>query len=526
MALWVDVTGRMRPAVAVNGSIPGPTLRWREGEEVTIHVVNRLAESTSIHWHGIRLPAAMDGTPGLSFAGIPPGQTFTYRFKVGQSGTYWYHGHSGAQEPLGLYGGIIIDPAIPDPAPHDREHMVILGDWSDEGPMQIISNLKQQGDYYNTARPTLGGLLSQARRQGLGPALKDRAMWGSMRMSDADISDVTGATFAFLVNGRAPKANWTGLFAHGEKVRLRFVNAGVMTHFDVMIPGLPMTVLQADGWNVRPVEVDEFRMGPGETYDVIVAPGAADAYTVFAQAIDRSGYARGTLAVREGLSAPVPPMDSRPVRTMADMGGMAGMNHAAMPGMAMPAITFAEPEGPPVPRENADGVDPAKMRGLPNVDNVASTPAERLTEAGAGLDGNGRRVLTYLQLRGLEPGPDQRPPTREIEFHLTGNMERWTWGMDGKTFSEAGPIRLTLGERVRFVLVNDTMMEHPIHLHGLFSELDNGAEAHRPLKHTIIVKPGEKMSMLVSADAPGAWAFHCHLLYHMHMGMFRTVVVS
>jgi CopA family copper-resistance protein len=555
----INITGNARTAVAVNGSVPAPTLRWREGDVVTLNVTNRLDEPTSIHWHGIRLPAAMDGVPGLTFAGIMPGETFVYRFPVKQSGTYWYHSHSGAQEPLGLYGALIVEPRDPEPYAYDRDHVIVLSDWSDEHPMTIISNLKQEASYYNYGQRTLGDFLRDAKRDGLGPTLKERLMWGRMRMSPTDILDVTGATFTYLVNGQSPRGNWTGLFKPGERVRLRFINAAVMTIFDTRIPGLQMTLVQADGSDVAPLTIDEFRIGPGETYDVIVEPPEDAAYAIFAQAMDRSGYARGTLAPRQGMVAVVPPMDPRPLRTMKDMGmahdmagmdmagadssstdmsgmghgsiDMSGMDHGSMSAMAMGhdmggMVTAAVFPPSKTPARNADGVDPATLRGKPGVDNVAAEPQDRLAEAGDGLDGNGRRVLTYAALKALTPWPDQRPPDVELEFHVTGNMERWVWGFNGKTFSEAGPIRVKLGDRVRFVLINDTMMEHPIHLHGFFSEIENGQGDHRPVKHTITIKPGERMSFLFSADAPGHWAFHCHLLYHMDMGMFRTVVVA
>lgn len=580
----INITGRARVATTVNGSVPGPILRFREGDTVTINVTNKLDEPTSIHWHGIKLPNDMDGVPGLTFKGIMPGETFTYRYPVIQSGTYWYHSHSGMQEQTGLYGPLIFEPRAKEPYAYDRDYVVMLSDWTDEDPMTIVANLKQQGDYYNYGQRTLGAFIDDAKRDGFSAALNDRLMWGDMRMSPTDIMDVTGATYTFLVNGQPPAANWTGLFSKGEHVRLRFINGSSMTTFDVRIPGLAMTVVQADGTNVQPVEIDEFRIGVAETYDVIVTPGRKPAYTVFAQAQDRSGYARATLATREGLSAEIPAMDPRPMRTMTDMGmgGMAGMNlsspsassqssampgmdmkngnmtsmsgmngsgslgamsgmnmsdgqssssQGVMPGMDMSAGSMANMPGMPaaaanIPSSNADGVDPSTLAGQPSVDNVAMETKTRLGEAGDGLDGNGRRNLTYAQLAALDPPtPEDAPPTRQIEFHLTGNMERWTWGFDGKTFSEAKPIPVKLGERVRFVLINDTMMEHPIHLHGFLFQVENG-QKQMPFKHTINVKPAERMSFVFTADAPGRWAFHCHLLYHMEMGMFRTVLVA
>lgn len=547
----VNITGRPRIAATVNGSLPGPTLYWRQGDTVTVELVNRMADMpTSIHWHGIRLPAEMDGVPGLSFRGVAPGQTFTYRFPVKQSGTYWYHSHSGMQEQTGLYGALVLLPQGPEPHPYDREHVLLLSDWTDADPMSIVANLKQESDYYNYGQRTLGDLARELKRDGLGRTFNERAMWAGMRMSPTDILDVSGAAYTYLVNGASPRANWTGLFAPGERVRLRIVNGASMTIFDLRIPGLKLEVVQADGCDVKPVMVDQIRIGPAETYDVIVQPERAEAYTVFAQAMDRSGYARATLAPQAGMSGPVPPMDPRPVRTMADMGmagmsGMSGMSGMDMKGMDMGSMAgmdmshmdmshldmasmhHATPSmAKAAPSANADGVDVAQLHGAVNVDNLAMGASDRQSEAGAGLDGDGRRTLTYADLEALSPAPDTREPARELVFHLTGNMERWSWGFDGKKFSEVGPVRLTLGERLRFVLINDTMMEHPIHLHGLFSELENGQGAHRPLKHTVLVKPGERLSYLVSADTPGHWAFHCHLMYHMETGMFRTVVVA
>ena len=542
-SLPVNLTGRARFATAVNGSLPAPLLRFREGDSVVINVTNRLAEPTSIHWHGLRLPNEMDGVPGLTFRGINPGETFTYRFPLRQSGTYWYHSHSGMQEQTGLYGPLIIVPRTPEPYAYDREYVVMLSDWTDEDPMTVVSNLKQQGDYYNYQRRTLGTLQQDVRKDGLKAALADRRMWGKMRMSPTDIMDVTGSTYTFLVNGQPPAANWTGLFKPGERVRLRFINAASMTTFDVRVPGLPLSIIQADGNDIEPVTVDEFRIGLAETYDVIVAPTDETAYTIFAQAQDRSGFARGTLAPRIGMKGSVPPMDPAALRTMTDMGmsmsgaDMAGMGKGKMDMSNMSAEDMAKMPGMDnatgavmaqggAVRVNADGVDPKTLTGQPNVDNVAMATSSRLAEAGNGLDGNARRVLTYADLRSVTPNPLEDPPARDIEFHLTGNMERWTWGFDGKKFSEAEPVRIKLGERVRFVLINNTMMEHPIHLHGFFTVLENGQGDHQPLKHTINVKPGERLGYVFTADTPGHWAFHCHLLYHMETGMFRTVLVA
>jgi CopA family copper-resistance protein len=505
------IAGKTQTIPAMNGSMPGPTLRWREGETVTLNVHNHLAEDTSIHWHGIRCPADMDGVPGLSFGGIAPGRSFTYRFPVKQSGTYWYHSHSNMQEARGLYGAIIIDPCTPPATTWERDYVILLSDWSDVAPHDIMNNLKFQDDYYNFRQRTAVSLVHDAKRDGLGAAIKNRLQWAGMNMSATDISDVTGIIYTYLMNGCTPDTNWTGLFRPNERVRLRFINASSMTFYDIRIPGLQMDVVQADGNDVAPVRVDEFRIGVAETYDCIVQPTDSRAYTIFAQTEDRTGFARGTLAPVQGMRAAIPPMDPRPVRTMLDMGMPSSMQGMDMKGMDMSAPKPLAAHTPPLNVENQ---------------NIARMPTDRLADPGDGLRDNGRRVLTYADLRALYPVVDTRPPSREITLHLTGNMERYIWGFDGKKFSEAEPIPLRLGERVRFTLINDTMMEHPIHLHGLWSELENGQGAYNPVKHTIIVQPGSKLSYLVSADTPGLWAYHCHLLYHMDLGMFRTVVVS
>jgi CopA family copper-resistance protein len=586
-----NVTGRARTAIAINGQVPGPILRWREGDTVTLAVTNRLSEPTSIHWHGIRTPSPMDGVPGLSFAGIKPGDTFVYRFPVHQSGTYWYHSHSGFQEQTGMYAPIVIEPKAGYAYGFDRDYVVMLSDWSDTDPHTIVSNLKFQSDYYNFHQRTIGTFFADAKKNGLAATISDRLMWGGMRMSPTDILDVSGATYTYLLNGQPPAANWTALFRPGDRVRLRFINGSSMSIFDVRIPDLPMTVVQSDGNDVEPVTVDQFRIGTAETYDVIVEPRENRAFTIFAEAEDRTGFARGTLAPRAGMTAPIPPMDPRPLRTMADMGmgdmegmgnmggmhgmsmghgsmpgmdhggsgmgdmkgmsmgqgSMPGMDHGSMPGMsggampgmpadhgsmpgmehgAMPAMnhgSMAMPSGHAA--EGMESGEAAKLEGRVGVDNVAMMPTDRLSEPLEGVP-KGRRVLNYRDLRAIKPGYDPRPPGREIVLHLTGNMERFMWGFDGKKFSEAGPILLTRGERVRFTLINDTMMEHPMHLHGLWSELENGGGTYRPYKHTILVRPGERVSFLVNADEPGRWAFHCHLLYHMEAGMFREVRVT
>lgn len=538
----VNFTGAARIATTVNGQLPAPLLRWREGDAVTLHVTNRLREQTSIHWHGILLPTGMDGVPGMSFPGIDPGQTFTYRFDVRQSGTYWYHSHSGFQEQTGLYGAIVIDPRRRDPIAADRDYTVLLSDWTDEDPMRVFNKLKVMPAYYNRIQPTVQSLAADAREQGWRGAMAERLMWEQMRMDPTDLADVSGATYTYLTNGATPAGNWTGLFKPGERVRLRFINGSAMTYFDVRIPGLKMTVVAADGQDVRPVEIEEFRIGVAETYDVIVEPREDRAYTIFSQAMDRSGYARATLAPRAGMQADVPALDPVQRLGMMDM-GMAhgtGAEHGA-PGKdaahvaageaashgAMPGMEHANVHGAGADQGGMVEVRhpyPAE-RGVGNamLPDVVST---RLDDPGVGLRDNGRRVLTYADLRSVREPDDNRPPSREIELHLTGNMERYMWSFNGVKFSDARPIVLRYGERVRFVLVNDTMMTHPIHLHGLWSDLESPDGAFQVRKHTISLNPAQRISYRVSADARGNWAYHCHLLYHMEAGMFRAVVVE
>jgi CopA family copper-resistance protein len=541
----INITGRARVAIAVNGQVPAPILRWREGDTVTIRVANRLAEPTSIHWHGIILPNPMDGVPGLTFPGIAPGEIFTYRFPVVQSGTYWYHSHSGFQEQQGLYGPLVIEPAAGYLQGFDRDYVIFLSDWTDENPHTVMGNLKFQADYYNRRQRTLGTFVRDVSRQGLAATVSDRLMWGGMRMDPTDILDVNGSTYTYLINGQPPAANWTALFRLGERIRLRFINGSAMSIFDVRIPDLPMTVVQADGIDVRPVTVDQFRIGTAETYDAIVEPREDRAFTIFVQAEDRSGFARATLAPRAGMAAPIPPPDPRPLRTMADMGmehgamsgmpmdhgAMAGMSHGAAGDMtsisqsAMPGLGLDAHAGHGAAAASNGHPPPTYLEGRVGVDNVAMNTMSRIDDSG-GFFPPDRRVLRYTDLQALAPARDSRPPSRDIVLHLTGNMERFMWGFDGKKYSEApDPILLRHGERVRFVLINDTMMEHPMHLHGMFSELENGQGEYRPLKHTVLVKPAERLSFLVTADAYGRWAFHCHLLFHMEAGMFREVRV-
>lgn len=601
------VEGRTGHDIAVNGSVPGPLLRFREGEDVVIRVTNRLRdEDTSVHWHGFLVPFGQDGVPGLSFPGIKPGETFTYRFHVHQSGTYWYHSHSGGQEQAGLYGPIIIDPATPEPATHryDREYVVLLSDWSSESPETILAHLKKNSGWYNWRRRTVPQFFSELFHAKSASAreaiIQDRLMWAKMRMDATDISDVTGTTYTYLVNGRGPKENWTGIFRPGERVRLRLINGSAMTFFDFRIPGLKLTVIQADGQNVVPVTVDELRIGVAETYDVLVEPQAGMAYTLFAQALDRTGYARGTLAERPGMTAPIPPMDPRQLRSMGTtaMGGMvmtgtdvdtgasgkpaadmSGMDmsgtgaaavrdttrraapaarpapdttHAAMPGMAnMPGMSNGaipmsdttkanaaraqqrlqekaqgKPVSPGMPDLNKPGAMPGMQHG--DIAVSATTQHEReAAESAAGPAGPGRRKLTYTDLRALTPNPDVRPFETEVLLRLTGDMSRYFWTINGKKLSDSEPMHFRLHERVRLRFVNETMMDHPMHLHGVFMEMQNGqAAAYAPRKHTVIVPPFETVVMDLTTVEPGAWAFHCHLLYHMMTGMFIVVLIA
>lgn len=534
----VNFTGTRRMATTINGSVPGPTLRLREGDEVTLRVTNRLPVSTSIHWHGIILPYQMDGVPGISFSGIAPGSTFVYRFKLQQSGTYWYHSHTGFQEMLGMYGALIIEPRDSDPLRADREHVVQLSDWTDDDPMSVFSRLKTQSDLYNFNQPTLGDFLGDVSSRGLGGALERRKMWNQMRMNPTDLADLSAATLTYLMNGTPPAGNWTGQFRPGERLRLRFINAASNSFYDVRIPGLKMTVVQADGQNVEPVTVDEFRFGPGETYDVFVEP-RDDAYTIFAQSMDRSGYARGTLAARPGLEAPVPEPDPVSWLTMADMmgdmtGGMArgGMDHGAGQmdhsghgGMAMDHSRHTDARNPlATPSQD---VRHARTEYGPSVDMRVDMPRTNLDDPGIGLRNTGRRPLTLADLRSLDGVlDDSRAPSREIELHLTGNMERYSWSIDGLEFGKSTPVHMPHGERIRVILQNDTMMTHPMHLHGMWSDLEDDGGGLRVRRHTIPVQPAQRISFLTTPHDLGRWAWHCHLLFHMDAGMFREVVVS
>ena len=565
----INLTGNERIATAINGSVPAPILRWKEGDTVTLNVTNNMAEDTSIHWHGIILPPEQDGVPGISFDGIKPGTTHQYQFKVNQSGTYWYHSHSGFQEQTGAYGAIVIEPKEPAPYTYDRDYVVLLSDWSDEDPNDVYKKLKKLSHYYNFRERTISDAMKEVSENGWGNFWSTRGMWNDMRMSDRDISDVTGYTYTFLTNGQTPDTGWTGLFNKGEKVLLRFINAAAMTFFDVRIPGLKMTVVASDGQYIQPVSVDEFRIGVAETYDVIVEPSAERAYSIFSQAIDRSGYARGTLTPNVEMIAEVPELDAAPLLTHGDMGmdmsSMSGMDHS---GHDMGAMNDSKKSGKKLPEMKCGGnmkMDSNKgmdsrmdhsghnMGGMkaastamgsgkagygsksviahaesefgPHVDMRSEAPQYRLDDPGVGLRNNGRKVLTYADLRNFNKTPDPREPSREINLHLTGNMSRYMWSINGIKFADSEPLMLKYGERVRINLINDTMMNHPMHLHGMWSDLETGDPNYIPRKHTAIVQPGSRISYLVTADAKGGWAYHCHLIYHM-LGMFRKVTVS
>ncbi|MHC8403579.1 copper resistance system multicopper oxidase [Pseudomonas sp. TMB3-21] len=522
----VNITGNPRTAMTINGGLPGPLLRWREGDTVTLRVRNKLNADTSIHWHGILLPANMDGVPGLSFHGIEPGGMYVYQFKVRQNGTYWYHSHSGLQEQSGVYGPLVIDAREPEPFQYDRDYVVMLTDWTDEDAVGLMQTLKKQSDYYNYNKRTVGDFIHDVSEKGWDSTVADRKMWAEMKMNPTDLADVSGATYTYLMNGQSPDMKWTGIFRPGEKLRLRFINGSAMTYFDIRIPGLKMTVVAADGLHVKPVSVDEFRIAVAETFDVIVEP-TQDAYTLFAQSMDRTGYAWGTLAVKRGVSAPIPPLDPRPLVTMDDM-GMGGMDHGStggdMTGMDHSQMAGMDHSGMAGMGEMQS--HPATESNNPLVDMQAMTTSPKLDDPGLGLRDNGRRVLTYSDLRSTFEDPDGRDPGRTIELHLTGHMEKFAWSFNGVKFSDAEPLRLKYGERVRIVLVNDTMMTHPIHLHGMWSDLEDENGQFMVRKHTIDMPPGSRRSYRVTADALGRWAYHCHLLYHMEMGMFREVRVE
>ena len=516
----IDTGDFVKEGIGYNGASPGPVLRFKEGEDVTINVTNNLDEMTSIHWHGLILPYQQDGVPGISYAGIKPGETFTYQFPIVQAGTYWFHSHSGFQEPNGAYGAIVIEPEGREPFRYDRDYVVQLTDKHPHSGDRIMRNLKMSADYYNRQQQTAGDFFAEAGENGFMATVKDRMMWGDMRMMKADVEDVQG--FTALINGKGPEQNWTGLFEPGERIRLRFINSSAMTYFDIRIPGLEMTVVQADGNNVQPVTVDEFRIGVAETYDVIVRIRDEKAYTIFAESMGRSGYARGTLAPEHGMTADVPEMRDAPLLTMADMAGhmdhgdMAGMDHSKMEGMVHSKMAGMD-------HSNMEGMDHSAM-GMSG--GAASDP---FYAKGSGLTpqaANGGKFLSYADLKAQDPLYEHREATREIEMRLTGNMERYEWSINGVKYEDADPVMLQYGERVRFKFVNETMMTHPMHLHGMWSILDVGEGKWNPIKHVVSVSPATTVYMETEVDAPGQWAFHCHLSYHAASGMFRKIVVE
>ena len=538
----ITVDGRTTPALAIGGSVPGPVLRWKEGEEVVVRVINRTDEPTSIHWHGLLLAGVMDGAPGFNaFVAIQPGETTTYRFQLRQSGTYWYHSHSAGQEQSGMYGAIVIEPARAEPVKADRDYVVLLSDHTAEDPGEILRKLKSNPEAYVTRQRTVGDFFNDVGRNGLGATVSDRLMWGQMRMSPTDLADVTG--YQFLMNGMGSQDNWTGVFKGGERVRLRIVNGSSMTFFDVRIPGLKMTVVAADGQNVVPVPVDEFRFGVGETYDVIVSPKGDRAYTIMAEPIDRSGFVRGTLAPRPGMEAAIPPLRARALLSMGDMGsmgGMAGMDHGSMAGMdhssmsgssgAMAGMDHSKMSGMGGTKPDAmAGMDHSSMPGMAGMGSMVSQPGgSAAAPIGWSAAGTlpGEKALAYEDLKSLVPRADDRPPVQEVVVNLNGVMNRYNWTLNGKRFDQATPIRVVQGERVRIRYVNDNMMAHPMHLHGMFVELENGQTTRKPLKHVTIVKPGTEVSVILTATEVGEWPFHCHLLYHMNAGMMTRFVVE
>ncbi len=542
------INGRTGRASAVNGSVPGPLVRLREGDKVLLNVSNSMMDTkhSSIHWHGLIVPNRMDGVPGMTFNGIQPGETYEYEFEVKQAGTYWYHSHSRFQEQTGTYGPIVIDPKTPDPFSYDRDYIVQLSDWSFIDPETIFANIKRSGDYYNYQKRTVWDFFDDVSEKGLGKTVNERMMWGKMRMMPIDLADVTAATYTYLMNGNSPDMNWTGIFNPGETVRLRFINAAAMSNFDIHIPGLDMTVVMVDGKKIKPVKIHEFRIGVAETYDVLVRPLQDKPFTIMAESLDRSGYARGTLSPQAGLSAPVPPLRPRPVRKMSDMGMMAGMDMGS--GKMTDMKDMKHEDVAQMMSHDMSGMDHSKMdmkqdpnipgpngekpfqpdKSNTNVVMVITDPKDRLGDPGIGLGKDGWKVLTYKDLVSNEPQQYKPDVDREMTINLTANMERYMFSFDGKKFTEQdGPYLFRHNERLRLYMVNHTMMEHPIHLHGMWMQLENGnSHENLPYKHTLLMKPGEKLSVLITPIEKGDWAFHCHLLYHMEAGMMQAVRVA
>ncbi|MBP1509683.1 copper resistance system multicopper oxidase [Acinetobacter nosocomialis] len=560
----VNITGKPLKRITVNGKFVAPLLEFEEGDDAVIRVHNKLKnQDSSIHWHGLILPGIMDGVPGFNqFDGIAPNKTYEYKFKVRQNGTYWYHSHSKGQEQDGLYGPLVIYPKnkVPLTAGEkaDRDYVVLLSDFHNSTSGQIMSNLKKEADYYQNRRETVFDVFRQIKRDGLKATWKDRSMWNQMRMLKTDMSDVTNYTF--LMNGKTPEQNWTGNFKAGEKVRLRFINASAMSLFDVRIPNLKMTVVSADGQPVKPVPVDEFRIGTAETYDVIVEPKQAN-YQIEAESIDRSGFSIGTL--HDENTSPVksivmPTPRPRALLTMEDMGmnhdmsSMKGMDHdmSSMKGMdhdmsSMKGMDhdMSSMKGMDHDMSSMKGMDHdmSSMKGMDHdmssmkgMDHdmspktMSSSGSDEVVYGWANASTPaGLKALQYSDLQSLTPQKDTRAPEREIEIRLGGNMERYIWTINGKKFNETEPFKVKYGERIRLKFVNDSMMAHPMHLHGMFMQLENGQDpSNMPNKHTIIVPPGKTVTTLLTADELGEWAIHCHLLYHMSAGMMNKLIVA
>ncbi|ETR89970.1 copper resistance system multicopper oxidase [Acinetobacter baumannii] len=519
----VNITGKPLKRITVNGKFVAPLLEFEEGDDAVIRVHNKLKnQDSSIHWHGLILPGIMDGVPGFNqFDGIAPNKTYEYKFKVRQNGTYWYHSHSKGQEQDGLYGPLVIYPKnkVPLTAGEkaDRDYVVLLSDFHNSTSGQIMSNLKKEADYYQNRRETVFDVFKQIKRDGLKATWQDRSMWNQMRMLKTDMSDVTNYTF--LMNGKTPEQNWTGNFKAGEKVRLRFINASAMSFFDVRIPNLKMTVVSADGQPVKPVPVDEFRIGTAETYDVIVEPKQAN-YQIEAESIDRSGFSVGTL--HDENTTPVknivmPKPRPRSLLTMEDM----GMDHdmSSMKGMDHDMSSM-----------KSDSKDQS-MSGMNHDMSAMNTNTSETSDVVYGWANAstpvGQRALKYSDLQSLNPQQDTRAPEREIEIRLGGNMERYIWTINGKKFNQTEPFKVKYGERIRLKFINDSMMAHPMHLHGMFMQLENGQDpSNMPNKHTVIVPPGKTVTTLLTADELGEWAIHCHLLYHMSAGMMNKLIVA
>lgn len=463
----VSITGRDVTAMTINGSMPGPTLRFKEGDLARIHVRNEMDVETSIHWHGMLLPNLQDGVPYLTTPPVLPGGTFTYEFPLNQSGTFWYHSHTGLQEQRGVFGSIVIEPEIPD-VQTDRELVVVLSDWTDESPDEALRTLKSGSDFYSLKKGTVQSLLGAFRAEAVPDVLK--RSW--QRMPPMDISDI--AYDRFLVNGR-PSAELNA--RPGETVSLRIINASASTYFYLQFAGGEMQVISADGMNVHPVMMRRLLIAVAETYDIIIIVPENGLYEFRATAQDGSGFSSLFIGAGDRISAPgVPKPDLYKMHggghDAMQMGGMEGMMHHEE--MAMP-------------------VD---ERPLPPYDELRSTKSTALS---------GEHQL------------------REVTLELTGDMERYVWSINGKTLNESDVIKINKGENVRFVLLNRTMMHHPMHLHGHFFRVVNKHGDYSPLKHTVDVPPLGTTIIEFYADEEKDWFFHCHVLYHLEAGMANIV---